>query len=55
MPRHTQARRRESGFKRFLRRLFSIRIGIYGSAASTAEPLHIEHGPSRPSRKSART
>ncbi|MGD0603039.1 MAG: hypothetical protein ABSA53_05480 [Streptosporangiaceae bacterium] len=54
MPKHTEVRSREGGFKRFLRRLFSIRIGIYGSAASTAEPLHIEHGPSRPSRKSAR-
>ncbi|HEX2743688.1 MAG TPA: hypothetical protein VHN16_04710 [Streptosporangiaceae bacterium] len=55
MAKHTGARRRESGFKRFLRRLFSVRTGgILGSAASVAEPLHVESAPSRPRRNSAR-
>jgi hypothetical protein len=54
MPKHKGARKREGGFMRFLRRLFSMRIGIYGSAASTADPLHVESGPIRPRRKPSR-
>jgi hypothetical protein len=54
MPKHKGARKREGGFMRFLRRLFSMRIGIYGSAASTADPLHVESGPIRPRRKPRR-
>ena len=49
MPDRTRARKQEGAFKRFLRRLFSIRLGIHGSAADTAD-LHIESGPSRPCR-----
>jgi hypothetical protein len=53
MAHRTRARAREGAFKRFLRRLFSLRFGIRGSAADTAD-LHIESGPSRPRRNSAR-
>jgi hypothetical protein len=48
MPQHRKARARRGGFMGFLRRLFSIRSGVLGSAASTAEPLHVESGPSKP-------
>jgi hypothetical protein len=51
MPKHKGTRKREGGFKRFLRRLFSVRIGTDGSAASAADPLHVESGPSRPHRR----
>jgi len=40
---------------RSLRRLFSGRAGrTSGPAASTAEPLHVQSGPSRRRRNSAR-
>jgi hypothetical protein len=46
-----KGRKRQGGFKRFLRRLFSMRIGTLGSAASAAEPLHVESAPVRPRRR----
>lgn len=49
MPDRSRARKQEGAFKRFLRRLFSMRLGIHGSAGDTAD-LHIESGPSRPRR-----
>ncbi len=46
--------RRESGLKRFLRRLFQAdadaRREMYGSAAP-APPLHVEDGPAEPRRR----
>ena len=42
---------RGGGFTGFLRRLFSSRARSDGSAASTAEPLPVDSGPSRPKRK----
>jgi hypothetical protein len=53
MPAHSRRRKREGAFKRFLRKLFSVRVGLHGSAADTAD-LHIESGPSRSRRKSPR-
>jgi hypothetical protein len=53
MPKHARGRKREGSFRRFLRRLFSVRTGSTGSVASPGEPLHVEHGPSRPRRKRA--
>ncbi len=50
MPKH-KGRKREGGFRRFLRKLFSVRVGALGSAASAADPLHVESGPSRPHRR----
>jgi hypothetical protein len=50
MPQHRKPRQRRGGFMGFLRRLFSIRGGALGSAASAAEPLHVESGPSKPRR-----
>ena len=49
MPNRMRARKREGAFKRFLRGEFSLRLGIHGSAADTAD-LHSESGPSRPRR-----
>ena len=49
MPDRMRARKREGAFKRFLRGVFSVRFGIHGSAADTAD-LHIESGPSQPRR-----
>ena len=53
MPDRTGARKQEGAFKRFLRRLFSARLGIHGSAADTAD-LHIESGSSGPRRNHPR-
>ncbi len=43
--------KRESGFRRFLRKLFAARADagreVYGSVAYPP-PLHIEHGPANP-------
>ncbi|HEY1625477.1 MAG TPA: hypothetical protein VGG16_16935 [Streptosporangiaceae bacterium] len=50
MAQHKKPRGR-GGFTGFLRRLFSIRTGALGSAASAAEPLHVESDPSQPKRK----
>jgi hypothetical protein len=50
MQQHKKPRGR-GGFTGFLRRLFSTRTGALGSAASAAEPLPAEPGPSRPKRK----
>ncbi|MDQ2813209.1 MAG: hypothetical protein M3Z75_15360 [Actinomycetota bacterium] len=50
MPKH-KGRKREGGFRRFLRRLFSVRTGALGSVASPADPLHVESGPARPHRR----
>jgi hypothetical protein len=49
MPQHKKPRG-HGGFKGFLRRLFS-RTGTNGSAASTADPLHVDSGPHNPHRK----
>ena len=44
--------KRESGFRRFLRKLFTAsaeaRREVYGSAAAPAPPLHVEYGPEEP-------
>ena len=49
--------KRESGFRRFLRKLLTARADagreIYGSVAYPP-PLHIEHGPANPRRKPKR-
>lgn len=49
---------RESGLRRFLRKLFTataaIRRETQGSAAAPPPPLHVEHGPSTPRRNRKR-
>jgi hypothetical protein len=47
--------KRESGLRRFLRRLFQAdaeaRREMLSSAAGPAPPLHVEHGPAEPGRR----
>jgi hypothetical protein len=53
MPDRMRARKQEGAFKRFLRGVSSVRLGIHDSAADTAD-LPIESGPSQPRRPRSR-
>ncbi len=53
MPDRMRARKQDGACKRFLRGVFSVRLGIHGSAADTAD-LHSASGPSQPRRPRSR-